>query len=107
VPLVHKHCGGFVSGWGRCDKCGKHWNFLAFWLNPKVQNNVQFKRASSEDISRKISARQSKGSYSKWADNLPGVGAIASVLPHWPRKVRIAVVLGVVIVIVLLVVFLS
>ena len=107
MPLVHNHCGGFVSFWGKCDKCNKRWNFLAFWLNPNVQKQVKFKRASSDDIARKIADRQAKGSYSKWADKLPGVGAIASALPHWPRKVRIAVVLGVVIVIVLLVVFLS
>jgi ribosomal protein L32E len=107
MPLVHNHCGGFISGLGKCDKCNKRWNPIVFWLNPNVQKQVKFKRASSDDIAKKIADRQAKGSYSKWADNIPGVGAIASALPHWPRKVRIAVVLGLVAVIVLLVVFLS
>ena len=105
MPLIHKHCGGFISGWGRCDKCGKHWNFLVFWLNPAVQKNVQYKKASSEDIVRKIAERRSKGSYATWADKLPGVGAIASVLPHWPRKVRITVTLALLVAVILLIIF--
>ena len=107
MPLVHKHCGGYVSGWGHCAKCGKHWNFLVFWLNPNVQKNVQFRRSSPADVAKKIAERQAKGSYSKWADKVPGAGAVASVLPHWPRKVRIAVTVAFVIAVVLLIVFLG
>lgn len=58
------------------------------------------------DVARKLAERHSKASYASWADKLPGVGAVASVLPNWPRKVRIAVVLSIIVAIVLLVVLL-
>mgnify|MGYP001767718955 CR=1 FL=1 len=108
MPYIHNHCGGFVSALTcRCDKCGKRWNFFKFWLDYwGMRKQVIMVPATRADVARKIAERHSKSSYSGWADKLPGVGLVASVLPNWPRKVRIAVVLGIVILIVLLVVLL-
>jgi hypothetical protein len=105
MPYIHNHCGGFVSTVTcKCDKCGKKWNFLNFWLNfPSMHKQVISVPANRADIARKLA----KGTYANWADRLPGVGAVASVLPKWKRKYRIAVALCLVIAITLLVVFLS
>jgi hypothetical protein len=108
MPLVHKHCGGFVSSITcKCNKCGKKWNPLNFWFNPTISwNEIQNKRMSKEEIASRIASRHKKTQYASWADKLPGVGTVASMLPNWPRKVRIAVVLGLITAIVLLVVLL-
>ncbi len=91
--FVHKHCGGFVSSWGHCEKCGKRWNPIGFWLNPNIAKQVQAAHLTKEEVAKKLAERHKKTTYAGWADRLPGVGAVASALPNWPRWVRILVLL--------------
>ena len=108
MPYIHKHCGGFVSALTcKCDKCGKRWGFFTFWFNFwRMKKDIQSVSPTKADVARKLAKRHERVKYAGWADRLPGVGAVASVLPNWPRWVRILVVLTVVAVIVCLFVFL-
>jgi hypothetical protein len=109
MPFVHDHCGGLVSAKTcKCDKCGKKWNWFKFWFDfPGMRKQVIGVPATRADVAKKLAKKHEKAGYATWADKLPGVGAVASVLPKWKRKYRIAFVLCLVTVIVLLVVFLS
>lgn len=92
----------------KCDKCGKKWNFLNFWFNfPSMHKQINNVSASRSDMVRKLAYQQKKGKVAKWGDRVPGVNAVVSILPNWPRWARILVTLVVVTSIVLLVVFLN
>lgn len=108
MPYIHNHCGGLVSEKTcKCQKCGKKWNWFKFWFDyPGMRNQVTVRHLTKEEFAKKLAQKHGKSGYASWADRLPGVGTVASMLPNWPRKVRIAVVLGLITAIVLLVVLL-
>jgi hypothetical protein len=104
MAFVHKHCGGLIQElWTKpnCIKCKKSWNPAVFWLDFfHMRSQVQSIYLTKEQMEKKLAQRHKKGDYASWADKLPGVGPIASILPHWSRRTRILVVLMIVIVLV-------
>ena len=98
MRYIHTKCGGEIhTSKRRCMKCGKKWNILSFWLNPK-DIRPDMGRPTTRQQVRKIR----KGtSYAKWGDAVPGVPTIASRLPNWPRWARVLASVGVLLVITL------
>jgi len=104
MAFIHKHCGGLVDSTftkPHCTKCKRKWNPILFWFDfYHMRSQVQSVYLTKEQMEKKLAQRHKKGDYASWADKLPGVGAIASILPKWSRRTRILVVLMIVIVIV-------
>lgn len=102
MAYAHKHCGGYISmSKRRCTKCGKKWTFFKFWLDPTLaKKHIQIVPETQEKFQEKLANRHTKGSYSSWADRLPGVGTVASILPRWPKWARITTVVVILLIIV-------
>ncbi len=84
MEFTHNNCGGRIdTGKRTCLRCKRHWNILAFQFNTSI-TMIQPTRGERERI-RKMKVSDTP----KWADRLPGVGAVANFLPNWPRWARL------------------
>lgn len=94
MPYYHKGCGGEIGLLTRkCKKCGHKWGISAWFQYPPPKNMTKF------IVPTKPKAVRGKTDYAKWADNrnvIPGVAAIASLLPNIPRWARITVTAGII-----------
>ncbi len=99
MSYYHKKDNGKIGLWNRkCSKCGKTWPISAWFKYPAPSDMTKFIIETKE---KKFTT------YSKWADKLPGVGAIAELLPDWPRWARILVTVILVVVVACLIIFIT
>jgi len=86
MPYYHHKCHGKIRWFPplpippKCTKCGKVWNPLVIY--GPMRKDMYFAAPTT-------SAFKGTTSYAKWGDKLPLAGVIASLLPNWPRWLRI------------------
>jgi hypothetical protein len=103
MPYHHKKCNGIIKWYPplpippRCTKCGKRWNPLVLYGKPPKDMTFQVPEIKTPQV------KKGKTSYMSWADNFPVAAMIASHLPNWPRPVRIAAFIGLLIIAILLI----
>jgi len=104
MKFIHSKCGGDIDIKTKtCTRCKKHWNWFTWWMTATEIRPIA--EMPTQKVGDRVHRVQRKR-YASWGDKLPGVGAIASRLPNWPRWARIVstlVVIGIVVAIVLLV----
>ena len=104
MKFIHTACGGTIDVKTKtCTGCKKHWNWFTWWMTATEIRPVA--TLPSRKVGNRTS-RVNRKQYASWGNKVPGVAAIAGVLPNWPRWARILVTLvvfGIVIAIVLLV----
>ncbi|MBA7679117.1 hypothetical protein ES703_87400 [subsurface metagenome] len=99
MEYLHTRCGGLIDIKTRtCLKCKKHWGWLAFRFTLSEIRLVPATMAKNKP--RALRIKPGTASYSKWGDRIPGVGAIASRLPSWPRWARILVTVAFILVVI-------
>ena len=83
MQFYHNKCTGEIDVKGRrCKRCGKRWDPVAFLFATDI-------RPIRTQIVRPTFKKSDGKQYSAWANKLPGVGQVASLLPKWPRWARI------------------
>ena len=85
----HVKCGGEIDRKTRtCQKCGRHWNPIMFWLTPREIRPM-------DSVVSSMAKDRGDTSHAGWADKLPMVGLVAGFMPNWPRWIRISTVVGI------------
>lgn len=109
MEYIHTKCGGLIEAKTRtCTRCHKHWNLLAWWTTVTEIRPVPEKQDRPKGIPYRKDAgmEPTRKQYSKWGDAIPGVSALASRLPNWPRWSRLLtslIFVGIVIVVIWLI----
>ena len=110
MPYYHKKCGGEVAFWAlKCKKCNHKWPWTTFF---SIQPLLDKKAGPAKDMTpfmvslpKNKLLEKGKTSYASWADNVPGVGFVASRLPNWPKWARITVGVCIVFIIAVLIIW--
>ena len=87
MEFYHTVCGGSIDTKSRsCLKCKKRWSWFSFKFTLTEIRPIPATLAKEKPKALRI--KPGTTSYAKWGDKVPGVGAIASRLPNWPRWAR-------------------
>lgn len=85
MAWYHTKCGGDISILRRrCRKCKKKWSLWSILFDPHIHPGTSYKKQAEKP-------KRKPTSYAKWADNYPGVAAVAGRLPNFPKPVRITI----------------
>lgn len=94
MKYIHQTCGGLIDTKTRtCTKCHKKWTWLAWWMTATEIRPIPepSKKAKGVTYRKGTGVKPTRMQYAEWGNKIPGVGAIASRLPNWPRWARILV----------------
>jgi len=91
MPYYHRGCNGVVPMKIpiKCKHCGKKWPAHTMFA-PKPPKDMYFAMQPKH-------LPKGDTKYAKWGDNIPGVSAVASHLPNWPRWARVLAGSGIIV----------